>query len=109
MEREKLYFENEDSEICYPLEDHLNEAKGNEVDQIELFEAVPWKSKEYVWCSYMCKSLDRSECNKPSCNIYEKPKKGNICANRGRAFGWGEKVKFDVKTGKKIKQQNGKA
>ena len=100
---EHLYLENEDSEICYPLEDHLNEAKDNEVDQIELFEAVPYKGKEYVWCSYFGICLDRCECNKHSCNVYEKPNKGNICANRGRAFVRGEKVKFDVKTGKKIK------
>ena len=103
MRKDKLYFENEDSEICYPLEDHLNEAKDNEVDQIELFEAVPYKGKEYVWCSYLGRCLERCECNKPSCNVYEKPKKGNICANRGSAFEHGEKVKFDVKTGKIIK------
>ena len=104
-----LYFDNEDSEICYPLEDHLNEAKDNEVDQIEIFEAIPCKAKEYVWCSYLGICLERCECNKPSCNVYEKPKKGNICANRGRAFAHGKKVKFDVKTGKKIKQQNERA
>ena len=67
------------------------------------------KGKEYVWCSYLGICLDRCECNKPYCNVYEKPKKGNICANRGRAFAHGEKVRFDVKTGKKIKQQNERA
>ena len=51
---EHLYFDNEDSEICYPLEDHLNEAKDNEVDQIEIFEAIPSKGlKDSVSTKYV--------------------------------------------------------
>lgn len=43
MKSEKLYFKNEDDNFCCPLEDHINEAKENGLDEIELIEAIPSK------------------------------------------------------------------
>lgn len=38
MKTQKLYFENEDANICYPLQHHLERAKEEGLKEIELFE-----------------------------------------------------------------------
>lgn len=98
-----FYFEKEDSDVCYTLEELLIEAYDNGVDQIELFEAAIYSPKKYVWCSLSGICIDRCDCNRSSCDRYEKPTKGIICEHRGVACHHGKKVKFDVKTGKQIK------
>lgn len=99
----KLYFTNEDSSNCYPLEDYINPAKEDGVSEIELIEAVEdYNIKEFCWCTYLGDCVERCECSKKVCDMYEKPAKGNTCANRGQFYSFGEKVKFDVETGKQI-------
>ena len=104
MKRQKSYFENEDSEICYPLSYHIANAKEEGLEEIELIEAIPDKvfCNEYTWCSLVEAVGDKSECNKLNCADYEKPEKGRICQHRGKLMGFGNSVKFDVKTCKKL-------
>ena len=97
MKKQKLYFENDDSEICYPLSYHIENAKDNGLKEIELFEAIPdTLNKDIVWCAEMETTGEKSECNK-TCPYYKKPVKGRICELRGKLMEWGEKVKFEVK------------
>lgn len=100
----KLYFGNEDSNNCYCLEDHINEAKEDGLNEVELIEAVQDDSvKHFCWCTYLGDCIERSECSKKFCDMYKKPEKGNACANRGQFYSFGEKVRFDVNTGLEIK------
>ena len=98
----KLYFENIDHRFCQPLEGFLNEARCDGKNEVTLIEAIPYKGKEYCWCDRIGESVERSECTKASCDMYEKPLKGNACDNRGELYNYGESVTFDVKTGMQI-------
>ena len=64
MKTNKLYFENEDANICYPLQYHLERAKEEGLKEIELFEAIPSTEKDYIWCSELETVGNKSECNK---------------------------------------------
>lgn len=93
----KLYFKSIDDVFCYPLEDHLREAKDDGLTEIELVEADPdFDNPNYVWCSYAGATCERSECRKSVCPYYESKSGRGMCANRGRLFQHGETVKFEV-------------
>lgn len=96
MKTEKLYFENEDANICYPLQYHLERAKEEGLKEIELFEAIPSKEKDYIWCSELETIGEKSQCNK-DCHYYKASVKSKICDFRGKLKDFGELVKFKVK------------
>jgi|GEM_PF-1597093 len=104
MKKEQLYFRNEDSELCYGLKQHLEEALEEGLETITLFEAHPDPDKDYFWCqsdSSVCFSND-NPCGK-HCTDYE-PKNGKfgICKHKSHCYTWGKKEKFNVQTGEKI-------
>jgi len=93
----KMYFENEDANTCYPLSYHIENAKADDLKEIELFEAIPdTLNKDIVWCTELENTSEKSECNK-NCPYYI-ASKGRICDLRGKLMDWGEKVKFNVET-----------
>lgn len=47
MKTKKLYFENEDANICYSLQYHLERAKEEGLKEIELFEAIKKANEIY--------------------------------------------------------------
>ena len=96
MKNEKLYFKNEDDNFCCHLEDHINEAKEEGLDEIELIEAVPSKEKGYYWCTHYANVVEQGQCCKAECERWERYKNSNLCYNRGQLFYFGEKVKFKV-------------
>ena len=49
MKTKKLYFENKDSNICYPLQYHLERSKEEGLKEIELFEAIHSSETDYIW------------------------------------------------------------
>lgn len=96
MKKEKLYFENEDSEVCYPLCYHIDNAKENGLSEIELFEAIPETGiNDIIWCSEVGSTVDKSECDK-TCPEYSAPEKGRMCKRLGRLMTCGKQVKFSV-------------
>ena len=98
MKTKKLYFENKDANICYPLQTHLERAKEEGLKEIELFEAIPdTMNKDIVWCTEIESTSEKSECNK-NCPYYKAPIKGHICDLRGKLMNFGEKIKFNVET-----------
>ena len=104
MKKEKLYFENEDSEMCYPLGYHIEKAKEEGLKEIELFEAIPdTTNKDTIWCSELETTGEKSECNK-TCPYYTAPEKGRICKRRGKLMEWGESFKFSVETSQPVLQ-----
>ena len=93
MKTEKLYFENEDANICYSLQYHLERAKEEGLKEIELFEAIPSKEKDYIWCSELETVGDKSECNK-DCPYYTISGKSKICDFRRKLMNFGKQLKF---------------
>lgn len=96
MEKGKLYFNNEDSTHCYFLENHINEAKENGLDEIYLIEAIPAPKEEHVWCSYLGEVVQRNECRKSECEQYRSKSGRGVCEHRGSYYLHGEKVKIKI-------------
>ena len=98
MKKEKLYFNNNESETCYDLEEHLFQAKCDNLKEIELIEAIPINDpKGYVWCTEKCTAVNKSECRKAYCNYYDPLNgKNGVCSFRGKLYTKGQKVKFDI-------------
>ena len=98
MKNKKMYFENEDSEICYSLDYHIENTKEKGLKEITLIEAVPDTSnKDIIWCSELEVPAEKSECNK-TCPYYTAPEKGKICKKRGKLMEFGDSFKFSVDT-----------
>lgn len=103
MAQKKYYFRNEDESFCFPLQHHLEEAREERINEVILMEAIPnFHNPEYVWCSDAACIEDKSQCNK-YCDGYN-PVRGKGCASKGHLFVHGNKVIFDVNTGKEIKR-----
>lgn len=96
MKDEKLYFKNEDSTFCYSLQDHINEAKEELLDEIDLIEAIPAPNEDHVWCTYHGETIERNECKKSECSYYSSKSGRGVCEHRGSYFLHGEKVRFQV-------------
>ncbi|MBG0514073.1 hypothetical protein [Elizabethkingia meningoseptica] len=93
----KLYFQDVDSTFCYPLEDHLKEAKEEGLTNITLVEAIPDnKTSEYIWCSYYGESGEKNECRKTYCSRYSSKSGRGVCQHRGKLYLHGESVEFKV-------------
>lgn len=93
----KLYFQDVDSTFCYPLEEHLKEAKEEGLTSVTLIEAVPDdKTSEYVWCSNYEDVAERSECKKSNCMSYSSKSGRGVCEHRRKLFLHGESVEFKV-------------
>jgi len=93
----KLYFKSADSEMCHSLDVHIDEAKMNGMEEIELFEAVPIKDANYFWCKANLAVGEKGECGK-ICNDY-KPRNGKSGACRyysNTLYERGEKVTINV-------------
>lgn len=101
----KLYFLNEDANICYPLQYHIDNAKEEGLKEIELFEAIPdTVNTDMVWCSEYVNTMERSECNKdcPQFHCSKASPKSRRCDFRGKLYMWGDIFRFDVETGNQI-------
>jgi hypothetical protein len=99
----KYYFSIGEEENCYTLDYHLDSAKDKELTEIELYEAIPYKDPNYFWCSEVGEVGEKGECGK-MCDYY-KPKNGKngICQSYGiYLYETGNKIKFNVLTGKRI-------
>jgi len=98
MNKQKLYFLGKDDEMCFTLQYHLDNAKSYGLTEVELFEAIPDKSKEYFWC----KSFDEvtmsedNMCGKHCDDYAPRNGKSGICKFKSHCHTWGEKIKFKV-------------
>lgn len=97
-----MYFENEDALNCYDLQEHLKDARIEQLEKVTLMEAIPDDgTNDFIWCHiYDC--VQKSDCSKSVCSAYESKSGRGKCANKGNLYLHGEKITFDVKTGNKI-------
>jgi hypothetical protein len=99
MAKVQYYFENEDSEICYNKEYFINEMKENDLYEMEVIEAIRYKSGDTFWCKNDAIIIDESvlACGK-QCNTYE-PRNGKSGCCRYHSkylYEWGEKVTLKI-------------
>ena len=72
----KYYFKNSDSEICYDLNYYMNYMRNNNLNEIDVFEAIPTIIGHGIfWCKEhaFCGDDSREFCGINNCNEY-KPK-----------------------------------
>ena len=101
MKKQKLYFKNSKSDVCYNLSEQLDMAKFDGLKEIELIEAVENKSiKDIYWCMESLNSVDRCDCKKGNCHSYTPNNgKNGICSFRGKLYSKGDSFVFNVETG----------
>lgn len=110
MKKQQYYFKDEDSEICYPLSIHLEEAEQEDLTEITLFKAIRSKDKDVYWCRhYQTVGESRgSGCGK-ACPAY-KPRNGKsgICTHSAKTYEGEEQVTFSKVNGKwtEVKTKN---
>ena len=97
MKKTQLYFSHVDSERCYALSVHLEEAEEQELTEITLFSAVKSDDKD----SFFCKELQsvglRREgfCGSKVCSAYKpRNRKSGICTHLTHTYEKGGQVTF---------------
>ena len=91
MKTQKLYFLDNSSERCYPL-DRFSLEELEEVDY-EIYEAIPDNNnKDFIYCSLDGEVGDREFCKKSECKDYTSKSGRGVCSHRGKLFEVGEKV-----------------
>ena len=91
MKTQKLYFLDNSSERCYPL-DRFSLEELEEVDY-ELYEAIPDNdNKDFIFCSLIVEVGDKEFCKKSQCKDYNSTSGRGVCSHRGKLFEKGEKV-----------------
>lgn len=97
MEKEKLYFESIDDNVCFSLSDRLNDARLEGMSQVTLIEAIPDNDNpDYIWCKHHGEVSERQECRKSICAHYASKSGRGKCNHRGHLYQHGEEKTFDV-------------
>lgn len=93
----KLYFAARDSEICYPLQYHIETARDNDLNEIELFEANHVKIESYGFCRAFDAVIEKGDCGKSCPNYTPRNGRFGVCKFRSNNFYEpGKSVKFIV-------------
>ena len=96
MSKTKRYFRTEDDSFCYDKEHFVSEMKAENLEQIEVFEAVKANDPDHIWCSYISEAGEKGNCGK-QCDAY-KPRNGieGACVHLGTLYNHGEKVMLTI-------------
>lgn len=90
---EKLYFIDEDSNHCYSLQQHLEEADNSDTE-ITLIEAIPDDgTADFIWC-HVHEAVEKCDCTKKLCKDYHSKSGRGKCDNKGKLYLHGERVTF---------------
>ena len=93
----KLYFKSIDDTMCFPLENHIDEARENELSEITLIEAIPDKeTKGVIWCKFNAECINKSQCKRVHCMDYTTKTGRGKCDHRGQLYLHGDEVNFKV-------------
>lgn len=96
MAEDKKYFESTESETCWPLKGHIENAKFQGLKEVTLIEANEVKIEGVIWCKLIEATVDKSECNKKQCASYHSKSGRGVCQDRGKLYEHGEEVTFKV-------------
>lgn len=97
----KYYYDDPNSEICYTLNYFIENAKEKNLNEIELYEAIPFKDTFYMFCRSVNLVGEKEGCGK-FCEFYSpRNKKSGICKHRSNIlYEVGEKVTIKIKKDK---------
>lgn len=96
MKSEKLYFENEDSHHCYPLQHFIDDAKLEGLKTITVLEAEPSNIDDFIWCTYYGEATEKSQCKKSECSKYSSKSGRGKCDNKGKLYNHGESITVTI-------------
>lgn len=107
MEKEKLYFENEDAEFCHNLKHFIQEAEIENRTTISLHSAYPLKDEsEYGWCMHYGTTIEKGDCGY-ECKAYLPVNgKSGKCKNKGILYGHGDIINFEKINNKWVEIMN---
>lgn len=98
MAKQKLYFENKDSDVCYPLSYFIDNAKLQGIESVSLYEALEDNDfPDMHFCQYYGEIVDNCDCKKSECNQYTSMSGRGKCQYRGKVYFKSiEKITFKV-------------
>ena len=92
----KLYFREIDDEFCYPLQKHLDDAKEEGLETIELYEAIPDDSiKGFFFCNHfnMVSEKEKDTCGRTCEGYAPRNGKSGICKYKKKCMSWSDEKK----------------
>lgn len=98
--KKQFYFKNIDSEICYNETYFKDYMSMNNINEIEVYIAEPYRSTDTFWCSAQCFCGDDSQntCGKQCVDYRPRNGKSGCCRSYSRVlYSHGEKVKLNIK------------
>lgn len=98
--KKKLYFEDEDAEICYPEEHFIDHMKFEGIEAMEVNEAFPDKMKGIFWCKHegFCGDDSSEACGKQCTAYAPRNGKSGCCKHyTTKIYMHGEKVTLKLK------------
>lgn len=77
----KFYFKYKDSETCYSESYFINYMKDNDIDKIDVFEAIKERVEGAFWCKHECFCGDNSQdtCGQQCVNYSPRNGKNGCC------------------------------
>ena len=101
----KSYFRNIDDEFCYPLQKHLDDAKEEGLETIELYEAIPDDSiKGFFFCNHfvMVCEKEKDTCGRICEGYAPRNGKSGMCKHQKKTMECSDEKKSFKVSGKKI-------
>jgi hypothetical protein len=96
MKRTKYYFRKEDSERCYTIDKHMDDAREEGLTEITLFEAKRQKLHDFIYCHAVDECGEKGECGKCCGDYQPRNGKSGMCKNQGLLYEPSKEVKFKV-------------
>lgn len=85
------------NDLCYPLTSIKDIIRDNNLTELEVTEAIPYKDPDYIWCGFNHEIGERGECGKSCSDYAPKNGKSGCCRHLGQLNEEGEKVVITLK------------
>lgn len=93
----KFYFRTLDDEVCYHLENHMDDAKDEGLAYIELYQAQRENVNGMFYCTAVNECTEEGMCGKICDDYSPKNGKSGICRHKAKFYTAGKKVRLKVK------------
>lgn len=95
--KKQFYFRREDSERCYTLDKHIEDAKEEGLTEIDLYIAVPQNVPDFIFCHAVDECGEKGECGRCCADYQPRNGKSGICKHQGKLYEPSEKVTIPVR------------
>ena len=95
----KHYFaKTDEDEFAYSKQHHLDYMKENNIEEMEVYEAVVERGTGFFFCKEVQEVGEAKESCGKECKDYSpRNGKGGICKNYGYVYTWGKKITLKLK------------